>query len=196
MAFIGLSHPVWAPFAGDEIEGQEIQYGTGVVIGEAIMADVTFNRSDTRLYASNKLTESDNSITGGTVRINTDDIDDAVLAQIINMETGEEGEYIETGDASPYGGFGYVRTRKKKSKTTHVAMWVYKVQLGIATETANTKGQQTEYQTPTMEGNMMGVIVDAGMKVKYRERKSFETEAEAIAWLDAKANITAEAANA
>lgn len=196
MAFIGLSHPVWAPFAGDEIEGQAIQYGKGVVIGEAIMAEVAFNRSDARLYANNKLTESDNSITGGTVRINVDDIDEAVLAQIMDMETGDDGEYIETGDATPYGGFGYVRTGKKKTKMRHVAMWVYKVQMGINTDSANTKGQQTEYQTPTLEGNMMGVIVDAGMKVKYRERKSFETEAEAIAWLDAKANITAEAANA
>lgn len=195
MAYIGLRHPVWAPIEGEEIEGQPLVYGKGVVLGEAISAEVSFNRSTAKLYADDKLSDSDNSITGGTIRTTTDDIDDEVLAQVMDMEVTEDGEYDETGDPSPYGGFGYVRSRKKKGKVRYTGMWIHKVQLGISSESANTKGEQTEYQTPTLEGDIMGVVIDAGMKTRYRVRKTFETAEEAIAWVDAKANIGAESAS-
>lgn len=188
MAFVGMKHPVWAPIR-EEIEGQPVVYDTGLVIGEAISADVTFTRSNNPLYADDKLSESDNSITGGTVSLTVNEIEDATLAKIMDMEVGADGEYEETSSPSPYGGLGYMRARRKKGKTTYTAMWLYKVQLGITSETATTKGEQIDYQTPTLEGNMMGVVNDGDMKTKYRSRKTFETEAEAIAWLDAKAKV-------
>lgn len=192
MAYIGLRHPVWAPIEAAEIEGQPIAYGKGVVLGKAISAEVTFTRSTARLYADDKLSDSDNSITGGTLRATTDDIDDEVLAQVMNMEVGTDGEYEETGDSSPYGGFGYVRVRKTRAgQLMYTAMWLHKVQLGIVSETASTKGEQTEYQTPTLEGDIMGVVIGEDLKTRYRARKSFESEAEAIAWIDQKAGISA-----
>lgn len=196
MAYIGLRHPVWAPIEGDEIEGQPLKYGKGVVLGEAISAEVSFNRSTAKLYADDKLSDSDNSITGGTIRATTDEIEDEVLAQVMNMQVGEGGEYTETGKPSPYGGFGYVRARKKGATVKYTAMWVHKVQLGITTETANTKAEQTEYQTPTLEGDIMGVVIDDSMETVYRSRKTFDKASEAIAWVDAKAGITAVAAGA
>ena len=54
MAFVGMKHPVWAPIR-EEIEGQPVVYDTGLVIGEAISADVTFTRSNNPLYADDKL---------------------------------------------------------------------------------------------------------------------------------------------
>lgn len=196
MAYIGLRHPVWAPIEGEEIEGQPLQYGKGVVLGGIIDGEVSFNRSTAKLYADDKLSDSDNSITGGTLRTSIDNIEDEVLAQVMGMQVGEDGEYTETGKPSPYGGFGYVRTRKGKGGIVkYTAMWIHKVQLGITTETARTKGEQTEYQPPTLEGDIMGVVIDISMETVYRSRKTFDKASEAIAWVDAKAGIAA-AANA
>lgn len=195
MAFVGMRCPVWAPIT-QETEGQPVVYGEGVVLGEAISAEVTLERADAKLYADDSLAESDNSITGGSVSLTVDDIDDEVLAQVMDLQAGADGEYNETGDASPYGGLGYVRVRKKKGQNSYTAMWLHKVQLGQSSDSASTKGESTEYQTPTLEGSIMGVVIDESLKTTYRSRKTFDTAAEAIAWIKTKAHITEPAAAA
>lgn len=75
MAFVGMKHVVAAPIK-TEVAGQAVTYDAGVEIGAAISATVTINRNTEGLYANDALKESDNSITGGTIDLNIDDISD------------------------------------------------------------------------------------------------------------------------
>ena len=116
MAFVGMKHVVAAPIK-TEVAGQAVTYDTGVEIGAAISATVTINRNTEGLYANDALKESDNSITGGTIDLNIDDISDDAAEKILGVKkTAGESQnptvFHETGEAAPYVGLGYYRVRR------------------------------------------------------------------------------------
>lgn len=197
MAMVGLRYAVFARIKKDgEKRGQEIEYDAGVVVGKMMTADVTYERNTEPLYADDTEAENDNSITGGTVTVGVDDIlDPARVVVFGDYEDGEgTGEYEDNGDASPYGGFGYLRVRRKDNVTTFVAYWLHKVQFASSSEAAQTKGSTINWQTPTLTGNLMGVNNNTDGKIRFRRRKEFPTAAAAIAWLNQKAKIADTAA--
>ena len=58
---------------------------------------------------------------------------------------------------------------------------------------AQTKGQNLEWSTPTMILRAMGAYIDNSDKLKFRDRKSFDTYAAAKAFIDDYANISSSA---
>lgn len=191
MAFVGMKYVVAAKLK-TETAGSMPVYENGMVVGRAIGATVTYNRSDNTLKADDVDAEAENSITGGTLSFTVDDIADTVQAMMLGQDVTTEDEYDEVGESSPYIGIGYIRVRRYKGVTSYVAYWIFKAQLGINSESAATKEETIQWQTPTLEGSMMGVQPDATMKTKFRRRKTFagETaEKDAYDWLNRLAGI-------
>lgn len=193
MAFVGLLYAVAAPIQM-EADGQAITYGKGQVIGGMMTAEISYTRNSNPLYADDRVMEEDNSITGGTIKMGVDDVnDDARVMMLGDVKEGDAGEevYHETGESAPYVGTGYIRVRRKDNKTNYIAYWVHKAIFGIGTESAKTKGQNIEWQTPMLEGSIMGVKNNAALQTRFRERRTFTKESEARAWLNKKAGIEA-----
>ena len=193
MAFVGLLYAVAAPIQ-TEADGQAITYGKGQVIGGMMTAEISYTRNSNPLYADDRVMEEDNSITGGTIKMGVDDVnDDARVMMLGDVKEGDAGEevYHETGESAHYVGTGYIRVRRKDNKTNYIAYWVHKAIFGIGTESAKTKGQNIEWQTPTLEGSIMGVKNNAALQTRFRERRTFTKESEARAWLNKKAGIEA-----
>lgn len=193
MAFVGLLYAVAAPIQ-TEADGQAITYGKGQVIGGMMTAEISYTRNSNPLYADDRVMEEDNSITGGTIKMGVDDVnDDARVMMLGDVKEGDAGEevYHETGESAPYVGTGYIRVRRKDNKTNYIVYWVHKAIFGIGTESAKTKGQNIEWQTPTLEGSIMGVKNNAALQTRFRERRTFTKESEARAWLNKKAGIEA-----
>ena len=193
MAFVGLLYAVAAPIQ-TEADRQAITYGKGQVIGGMMTAEISYTRNSNPLYADDRVMEEDNSITGGTIKMGVDDVnDDARVMMLGDVKEGDAGEEVshETGERAPYVGTGYIRVRRKDNKTNYIAYWVHKAIFGIGTESAKTKGQNIEWQTPTLEGSIMGVKNNAALQTRFRERRTFTKESEARAWLNKKAGIEA-----
>ena len=193
MAFVGLLYAVAAQIQ-TEADGQAITYGKGQVIGGMMTAEISYTRNSNPLYADDRVMEEDNSITGGTIKMGVDDVnDDARVMMLGDVKEGDAGEevYHETGESAPYVGTGYIRVRRKDNKTNYIAYWVHKAIFGIGTESAKTKGQNIEWQTPTLEGSIMGVKNNAALQTRFRERRTFTKESEARTWLNKKAGIEA-----
>lgn len=193
MAFVGLLYAVAAPIQ-TEADGQAITYGKGQVIGGMMTAEISYTRNSNPLYADDRVMEEDNSITGGTIKMGVDDVnDDARVMMLGDVKEGDAGEevYHETGESAPYVGTGYIRVRRKDNKTNYIAYWVHKAIFGIGTESAKTKGQNIDWQTPTLEGSIMGVKNNAALQTRFRERRTFTKESEARTWLNKKAGIEA-----
>ena len=193
MAFVGLLYAVAAPIQM-EADGQAITYGKGQVIGGMMTAEISYTRNSNPLYADDRVMEEDNSITGGTIKMGVDDVnDDARVMMLGDVKEGDAGEevYHETGESAPYVGTGYIRVRRKDNKTNYIAYWVHKAIFGIGTESAKTKGQNIDWQTPTLEGSIMGVKNNAALQTRFRERRTFTKESEARTWLNKKAGIEA-----
>lgn len=190
MAAIGMRHLVGAPWAAPEeqVDGQLPKYGPGLKIGRAISANITFRRNETELYADDVLAESDNTITGGDLDMTVAEILDEV-AKVIFGDTEEEGEYHDSDKSTPYIGMGYMREQRYKGESTFRAVWLYKVQLATAEESAQTKAENTTFSTQRMTGEILGVTLDNGA-TRFRAWKTFKSAAEATAWLNAKAGYS------
>lgn len=188
MAAIGMRHLVFAPFAENQTEGELPTYGSGMKLGRAVSSNVTLQRNESELYADDVLAESDDSITGGTVDMVVAEILDEVGAVAFgSKKDADTEEYSDSDTASPYIGMGYMREMKYQGKSTFKATWFYKVQLNAAEDVAQTKGENVSFQTQRVTGKLLGVAMADGT-TKFRAWKTFNTAAEATAWLNTKAN--------
>lgn len=193
MAFIGLRYPVYAPITA-ETSGSAITYGAGKVAGHAIQANLTMTRASNPLYGDDVEIENDNSLTGMEISLGVDDLLDDVRSELLGeVQAGTEQQpvYREVADSAPYVGFGYIRVRRKNGETKFQACWLHKVIFGMESEDTQTKGENIEWQTPTLTGRVMGVYLDETGKAAFRDRATFDTEAAAKAWINGKAGISA-----
>ena len=193
MAHIGMKRPVAAKWA----EGNA--YTGGFVIAKAINFTGTPNKNDVDLYADDELAETDKSVKDWGTSLNVDDLSLKVQADLLGhtyteakaAESGGEAtpESIEVGtdDVAPFLGVGFYKRRRKNNVTSFTAIWLYKVQHSEPTENAETKGDTTNFQTPTIEGKAYPVSVDGRMSIG--KKLVFNTEAEAVAWLNEMAKI-------
>lgn len=188
MAEIGMQYPVWAPLTSEE--GNALTYGTGMVMGRAVSANISWQKEDNELYGDDVVAETDNSITGYTLDVTTTDLEEAVEAAILGLQkVGNTEEYEQTGDNTPYGGHGYIRVLVRNGVRLYKAVWYPKVQFSKNSEASNTKGRNINWGTPTLNGKGLGVYDDASGKAKFRKQQVFTTLEAAKAYLNSKANI-------
>lgn len=190
MAYIGLKHPVFAPIATEPANSLPT-YGTGLVVGMAIAADVSIERSDAKLAGDDTIAEIENGFVSGTISMNVDDLSDAVLKAWLGLQESSLGGKAVLDEAadydSPLGGFGYYRVRKKAGVRSYRAYWYYKTKWGQSGENAATKPDGSiEWQTPTVEGDILTVL---NSPQRYRAQATFANEADAVAWLDGLAGV-------
>ena len=79
-----------------------------------------------------------------------------------------------------YVGSGFYAPDMIDGAEKFTAIFVHKTLFGPPSKTLQTMGEQINFQTPTTSGEAL--VDDAGHLMEW---KSFDTEAEAIAWLDA-----------
>lgn len=188
MPKIGLKHIVAAPLKEDGT------YDAGYVVAKAIKATVNSNSNDVKLYADDGVAESDKSFKDGSISLNVDDMKQKVYADMLGHEykaagTGEnatpETVIASAQDVAPYLGVGFYGAIKRNNQVLYQAKWLKKVQFAEPNDETETKGETVNFQTPTIEGTVFPADDS-----KWKEQAEFKTEAEAIAWVDGKANIT------
>lgn len=199
MAQVTLKNLVIAPLSA-ETAGSAPTYTAGQKVGHLMKANISWNRGDVKLYGDDKLVDKDNSITSGTLSIDTTYLDRADLLKLLDVKasntpgTGETQEYALGDEASPYVGCGYVWKDNLKTTNKYTAYWYYKVQFSM-NEEMETKGESTQYKQPTIEGEVFAVQPLADLKNKFRLEADFATETAAIAWLNAKASISSQSSS-
>ena len=193
MAFIGLRHPVYARITEFE-DGAMPCYAVPVVAGRAIQANVTKTHNNTPLYADDIIDEDDNSITGMTLTVGLNDLDDEkrrwLLGDIMSYEQGVGNLFDEGGDGAAPVGFGYIRVRRVQGEEKYQAVWYWSVLFSEDAEESQTKGESIEWKTPTITGRVFGCYIDSTGTPKFRRRATFDSEAAAKAWLNTKAGIS------
>lgn len=191
MAHVGMKYPVAAALNNDG------SYGTGFVIGKAINFTGTPANADVVLYADDGKAETDKGMQRLGTSLNVDDLGLKVMSDLLGHtytagtpasgSTAEVPEkmIVKSEDIAPYFGVGFYKRRRKNNVTTYTAIWLYQVQHSNPTENAATKGENTEFQTDTIEGTAYP-LSDGSVY----EKVVFSTEAAAKAWLEEKANIS------
>ena len=192
MSAVGLRFFVAAQI-DSETRGQPITYKQGMRLGPARAANVTFERNTDPLYGDDVIQDDDNGITGGTIETESTQMTSPERTYILSEEAVQNatGEYEGSDAPSPYVGTGYFRVLRQNKNTIYEAWWFHKVQFSENSINGATKEGKIVWQTPKINGRMMGVYIDNTGKVRFYRRAEFSSEAAAILWLVQKANIAA-----
>lgn len=197
MAFIGMRHVVGALITG-ETSGSEPTYGSsgsGFIIGKAITGNLTINRNSNPLYADDAIAEDDNGITSMDLELGLDDLLEDVQDKMGLLKAATAGSpsvttYYDTSASAKAIGLGYIRVRRKNGATKYQAIWIYKAIFSKNSENSQTKGENIEWNTPTVNGRCFGMEIDATGDLTYRKIRNFDSESEAASWLNGLANYS------
>ena len=190
---IGMQYAVAAPIT-NETDGQAVSYGTGFVVGNAVAATITWNRTDNSHYGDDVEDARDNSITSGDIEFTNSGISETVRSKLLGDEKiGDTDEYEMGVDATPQVGFGYVRVIRKNATIVYQGVWLHKVQFGENTINDNTKGESIEWGETTLNGRIMAVRNNNDLKARVMAHQEFATLTAAVSYLNTKANVPASA---
>ena len=189
MAKIGLKCLTYAPFTSGG-EYTSITYGSGVMLNDyMIRADISEERGDVAFYADDHKIDADNSMNGATLGLELANMTDALETAFLAYKTATSDLNI-TDAAAPFVGCGFYRKERFKGAVSYKAYWFYKVQFRRDSDSGNTKGESTEFQTESLNGDAMGVtLTTAGDTIYYTTCRK-ESESDAVSWLKTKAGIS------
>ncbi len=188
MATIGLSKPYIAKYTND---GSTVTYEAPTLIGKAVSMALSLNSGDANvLYADNAPAESDNQFSGGTLTITTDELSAEAMLSVYGAKeetisasgvTTEGAAWIVHDDDQviPYVGFGGVIMKKINGAVKYVGVVYPKVQFQNLNDTATTKGESIEWQTPELTATLMRSDNDKHEWKRVTTALNTEAEAEA-----------------
>ena len=157
------------------------------VLGRLIDAKITEDRNNTALRADDIIAEKDLSFKGGTVNITVDDVTDETYADLKGCTMSDEKEVTDNSeDIAPEIGYGHIVTKIYKGVKSYKVEFLPRIQITKITADRKTKGESLEYNTVSIEANVMELEEEInGMKVgDWKKVKSFTTLAEAQTYLD------------
>ena len=197
-ASVGMLYPVFAPLTS-HTPGSMPNYGTGRVIQEARKATITKEFTENPLYGDDTIHEEDNCLTGLQVEFESTGLTDedrvAMLGEELNANTATGGQW-ESDNATPYGGFGYIRKMRigggqdGQSTTKYEAWLVLKIKFQETRQETTTKeGNQITWGTPQLTGKGAALDVDGGHQ-RFRLHRTFDTIGAAKSWLNTLLNVS------
>ena len=192
MARVGLKGLTYARVSGGGA-GSAVTYASSsgkTVADLMIRANVTYNRSNAKQHADDHAVESDNSITGGTVELELADLPNAQISDLLGYTVGTGDVITFTGEEAPYMGVGYITKQIRAGVASYKGFWFYKVQFGLNNDNAETKAENTTFQSSTLSGEMLGVVQSASGPVDYVITKVADNEAAIRTWLNGLAGIS------
>ncbi len=185
MAQIGLKYLVCAKV---NETNTDVTYDKGMVMSNAIKADVSIEINEAKLYADDRIVENIKEFKSGKVSLNGDNLTYAVQSLILGhtLETLQNGEKLiaKGDDDGAFVGVGFYATTIKGGVRKYRAIWLRKVKFGIPNESLETKGDAINFQTPTIEGTVLTDILGL-----WKEECLFETEQGAVTWLNTQASL-------
>lgn len=189
MAKIGIKGLVYAPYSSGGA-GSAVVYGNGVQLDDyMIKADVSEERQETKFYADDHQIDAENGMTGMSLSLELSNMTDALEKAFLGYTDGTGGELNVTDKDAPFVGVGFIRKERFKGAVTYHGFWVYKIQFSKDTDSAQTKGEQIDFQTDSLSGNAMGVKLSSGGDTIYYSQIRNTAESSVVAWLKGKAGI-------
>ena len=165
-------------------------YSDGKIIGKLMTVSQSAEIAEATLYADDHLVDSISEFKKGSMTIGTAGISDEDHAMLLGHKyTKTEGMILNANDNPPFVGVGYYTKAKdvnvSPAETVFVAKWYPKVKFKEPNDDAATKGESVDYKTPTIEGTVFAL--ENG---DWKKQKVFSDDKKALAWLEARANIS------
>ena len=191
---VGMMYPVFAPLTS-HTDGSMPVYGTGVVIQEARNCTITKTYNENPLYGDDRIVDDDNGLQALTASFEPTGLSDAdrVLLfgeKVAQVTTGVTGQW-EGDNATPYGGFGYIRKMRDNGVKKFEAWIILKIKFTEDSQATRTKEGSISWGTPTLNGRAAGLYIDNTDEIKWRVHYTFDTIAAAKAWINTILHVSA-----
>lgn len=173
-----------------------ITYSSQTVIAKLVRMNITLDDSqDNDFFADNAVDETDSTFAGGTYEIVTNDLTDAMSALILGLQenaltgitgvtdTGVKEVIFDDRQNTPYMGIGNVVKHKRGGSFVYTAIVLTKIQFKTPADAWETQGKNISWQTPTVRATIMK---DDSTYHTWKQIATFTTEAQAIAYIDAR----------
>ena len=197
MAYIGMRKPQFATITTPRVDGSAITYGTPIVLGPAVSANLTLEIADNPDYGDDIIQNNDNGINGYSIAMELNDIEPAGRAACLGWKANNGSgssvvDYQVNDDAPPEGGLAYIRVKLPPKSTTkkYEAFFFHALQCSSGGENASTKQKQITWNHPTINAAGLGVYIDATGKARYFDWMEFESESAAQTWINGKFGYT------
>lgn len=197
MAVIGLSMPICSDYSFDP-ESKKVTYSNPVTVGKAVQFSASITNSENQyLYADNGIAETaKGSFQSGELTLGTDRLSQeasqkflGVRVRKINVPGISEPvtELVSTdGDTPPTLGHGIIEMLQEDDEIKYRAIWLTKVSFNIPEESATTKGETVEFQTPSITGTIMrSDEADENGRHPWKYEATFTKESDALTYLKA-----------
>lgn len=178
MAEFGANYPCFKP------ETEE----AGVVLGKLVSANLTVNLASGELYADDSLAEQLSEFSSGSIAMETDDMTDENAAKIYGCTVSEGLVTYNKNDTAPRGSLGYYKVLMRNGKKYFKGYFYPRVRAALGNDNAQTRGSSITFQAVSTT-----FTVFADDKGDWRKTETFDTVAEAKAWINEKCGIAAEA---
>ena len=189
---IGVKGLTYAAYASGG-EGAAVVYSGGVQVADMMVrVDQNEEREDASFNADDHRIDRDNSINGASLSIEVAQLTTGMREGMLGHTGSGTGTtvYSVTDAASPFVGVGFVLCQRYKGTMTYRAYWYHKVQFSEGQRSFNTKGENLEFQTESLEGEAVAVQLASAGAFEYYQYSEHTTDAAALAWVKGKAGIT------
>lgn len=193
MAIKGLSKLVIGKYAYDE---STVKYTEPQAVQKMVEYSLTLNQSENNpLYADNGEAENDKgTFQNGELSITTDDLTQEVSVMILGTNENEEVTYDTSKTVTeqvyddsmnpPDLGVGFIELHQNKGVDKYRAIFLHKVFFNVPEQAATTKGEQVEWQTPTITGVVQrSEASDDNGRHPWMTDAWFDSEDDALAYL-------------
>lgn len=179
MAKIGLNNFRYGTLT-EAVDGTP-SYGGAKTPAKAVSCNVEITNNNAKLFADDVVQESDTSFSGGNVTIGVDRYDYQMQSDLLGHEYNSSTNNIKrnTDDVAPYVGFGRVVTEMVDGSYQYRVEFLYKVKFAEPSQNDTTKGENVEFNTFEMQGQ----IAQCG-NGDWSESQTFTTKAAAITYLE------------
>ena len=173
-----------------------VTYSNGTSIGDAMGVDLQLRFAEGRLYAESRLAEYIRKCTGGTISIAEKYIPNAAQKLMFGAQDKSRTISTQTVTGLEYGskdvaknvGVAFYAPDMVDGAEKYTCVLIHRALFGPPSMSLRTQGENIQFATPTVSGEFMP---DHTSSAKYLEIAVCDTEAQAIAWVNAALNITA-----
>jgi phi13 family phage major tail protein len=151
MATIGLKNLHVAKLTKDDQTG--VTYETPKRLALAIEAKITPQVNTATLYADDRAAEVVESLGEIEVELGIDDLSSEMYAFLLGKTVNSDGVIEDKStDSAPYVALGFCMPLSKGGEKY---VWLYKGKFQLPEENAKTKGDNVEFQTPTIKAKFV-----------------------------------------
>lgn len=188
MASFGAKYPNFAPFSGAEPTAALPTYGTKVLLGKLVSANLTVNLASGEQYADDELAEQVSEFISGTLALETNDMTDEVAAEVYGATLDKESDELtyKGSDAIPLGGLAYYKVLMRDGVRMYKGYFYPKVRAALGNDAAQTKSSSITFGSTSTTFTIFEPNVGG-----WRITKEFTTETEAKTWVDTKLTASA-----